>query len=483
MRARSRVACVRSCRRSGMHDSLRPHDLVRLTPRGVAQIAGDAPAWAAKSLRRAPWATVRRAHVASGIPIGIRGDGREERHAATVTIDQVDEVVTPEMLVAARPARAHSAFAALRTVLYEGRARGLAIGPIGAAGFELATGVAALHDASDLDVLVRAQPSHGALPSFARTIADLPVRIDVELAFADSYAAALEEALRGGSLLVKTPGGPRLLPAFSPAQAAVQALVAEAELTPKPALVDRRGNGAHDDLTLELLLRSAQALGATFDAVSAVARGATVNAGLRERLGALGRDGERMMLDVTRGVNTHRGAIWSLGLLVAAHAMSGSRDPHAIARIAAQLASIPDAAGAGDMSHGARACERFGVRGARGEAEAGFPHALECALPVLRAARARGAHESVARVDALLAIMTSLDDTCLLHRGGRAALRAAQSGAAAVLSAGGSGTAAGMLRFAELEKALLDVHASPGGAADLVAAALFLDSIERGTWA
>jgi triphosphoribosyl-dephospho-CoA synthase len=467
-----------------MHDSPRPHDLVRLKRRALAQVTVDAPAWAVTSLRSAPWAAVRRAHVADGIPIGVRGEGREQRYAATVTIDDVDEVVTPEMLVAARPTREHHAFAALRTVVNEALAHGLAVGPIGAAGFELATGVAALHDESDLDVLVRAQPSHGALPSLARTIADLPLRIDVELAFADGYAAALEEALRCGSLLVKTPGGPRVLPAFSPAQAAVQALIAEAELTPKPALVDRRGNGAHDDLSLALLAQSAQALGTTFDALGAAACGATISAALRERLGALGRDGERMMLDATNGVNTHRGAIWSLGLLVAAHAIAGSRDPGEIARTAARLASLPDAEGTADgASHGAQACERFGVRGARGEAQAGFPHVLDFALPKLRAARSRGVRESVARADALLAIMTSLDDTCLLHRGGSAALQAAQSGAAAVLRAGGLGEAAGMQRFAELEKALLELHASPGGAADLLAAALFLDSIERDTWA
>jgi triphosphoribosyl-dephospho-CoA synthase len=466
-----------------MHESPRPHDLVRLTPRAVAQLAADAPAWVATSLRRTPWATVRRAHVVDRIPIGVRGEGREQRHATTVAIEDVDEVITPETLAAALPAREHNAFAALRTVVKEGRAHGLDVGPIGAAGFELATGVTALHDESDLDVLVRAQPSHRALPSFACTIAELPLRIDVELAFADGYAAALEEALRGGSLLVKTPSGPRLLPAFSPAQAAVQALIAEAELTPKPALVDRRGNGAHDDLTLALLVQSAQALGATFDAVTAVARDATLDAALRERLGALGRDGERTMLDVTRGVNTHRGAIWSLGLLLAAHAITGSRDPHMIARVAAQLASIPDADATAGDSHGAQAGRRFGVRGARGEAQAGFPHVLGRALPALREARMRGARESVARVDALLSIMNSLDDTCLLHRGGRAALQAAQHGAAAVLRAGGIGGVVGMHRFAKLEKTLLGLRASPGGAADLLAATLFLDSIERGTWA
>lgn len=465
-----------------MRERLRPHDILRLTPHAVGRLRNEAPAWVEKSLERAPWATVRRAHSANGIPVGVRGAERNQRFAATIDADDVAQIVTPEMLVTARPSREHAAFAALRTVVYEARARGLAVGPIGAAGFELATGIEALHDASDLDVLVGAEPSHAALPSFARTIAGLAVRVDVELAFANGYAAALEEALRGGAMLVKTPSGPRMLPVFSPANAAVQALIAEAELTPKPALVDRRGAGAHDDLTLELLVRSAQALAPTFDAVVAVARGATVDTTLRERLGELGRDGERMMRDATGGVNTHRGAIWSLGLLVAGHAITGSRDPRAITRIAAQIASIPDAAGVREDSHGARVSRRFGVRGARGEAQDGFPHVLECALPALRSARARGVREAVARIEALLAIMTSLDDTCLLHRGGRAALHAAQAGASAVLAAGGLEQPAGMSAFVALEAKLLDLHASPGGAADLLAATLFLDSIERGSW-
>ena len=267
-----------------MHDRPRPHDLVRLTSSAVARITGDAPAWTGASLRRAPWAAVRRAHVDRGVAIGVRGSGREERFAAVVLDDEIAELVTPEMLTEHAPARSHGAFDALQAVVREARAFSLAVGPIGAAGFELATGVPALHDESDLDVVVRAQPMDAQLHAFGRTVADLPLRIDVEVAFADGYGVALFEALRGGDLLIKTPGGPRILPPFTPAQAAVQVLVAEAELTPKPALVDRRGSGAHDDLSLELLLRSAGTLGETFEAVALAARGAPLDATLRERL-------------------------------------------------------------------------------------------------------------------------------------------------------------------------------------------------------
>jgi len=91
------------------------------------------------------------------------------------------------------------------------------------------------------------------------------------------------------------------------------------------------------------------------------------------------------------------------------------------------------------------------------------------------AARAQGADETCARLDALMAIMASLDDTCLLHRGGLPALEAAQSGARAVLAAGGSGKPAGWRALLRLDAELLARNASPGGCADLLAACLFLD--------
>jgi triphosphoribosyl-dephospho-CoA synthase len=82
-----------------------------------------------------------------------------------------------------------------------------------------------------------------------------------------------------------------------------------------------------------------------------------------------------------------------------------------------------------------------------------------------------------ARLDALLEIMKSLNDTCLLHRGGLAALQTAQTGAAAVLAAGGTATARGWKLLRRLDRDLIALNASPGGSADLLAATLFLDFI------
>lgn len=264
---------------------------------------------------------------------------------------------------------------------------------------------------------------------------------------------------------------------------AVRALVLEALLTPKPALVDQRGPGAHRDLDLVLLLRSARALGDTFRLMALAASAAEADVPLRERLGALGRRGERAMLAATGGSNAHRGAIWVLGLLVAALALLGADPPAAeVAATAARLARLPDRHALAAESNGARACRRYGVGGARAEAAAAFPHVFEIGLPALRAARRRGASESCAQLDALLAIMSSLDDTCLLHRGGWAAVRAARRGARRALALGGSATADGRRALLSLDAELVRRNASPGGSADMLAACLLIDEEYRTSW-
>ncbi len=229
------------------------------------------------------------------------------------------------------------------------------------------------------------------------------------------------------------------------ADLAVDALIDEAELSPKPALVDRRGNGAHADLHLGLMQASALSLWPCFkEMADAAQRHGRIDARLRGVLGQLGRDGEAAMLRTTEGVNTHRGAIWALGLLVAAAALEPRRTQAGeVAARAGRIALLDDPAAAIGDSHGERVRRRYGVGGAREEARLGFPRAVRHGLPQLWRSREGGAGEQNARLDALLAIMSVLDDTCVLHRAGRVGLAAMQDGARAVLAAGGSASLAG----------------------------------------
>ncbi|OQP30728.1 triphosphoribosyl-dephospho-CoA synthase [Pantoea latae] len=262
------------------------------------------------------------------------------------------------------------------------------------------------------------------------------------------------------------------------AAVACDSLIAEARLTPKPGLVDSRGSGAHQDLTLALMERSAHSLQPTFQQLARECWQRPADVALREAVGRLGREGEQRMMAATGGVNTHRGAIWALGLLVSAAAMNGGRaDAAQLAHTAAALASLPDNAAPKLFSKGLKASHRYRVPGAREEAQQGFPHVMALALPQLLRSRAAGASESEARLDALMAIMTSLSDTCVLSRAGLPGLETMQAGARAVLAAGGCMMAAGQRALARLDAGMLKLNASPGGAADLLAATLFIDRV------
>jgi len=267
------------------------------------------------------------------------------------------------------------------------------------------------------------------------------------------------------------------------AELARQALVAEAELAPKPGLVDRRGSGAHSDLSLDLMRRSASVIVPYFAAMGAAAQLMPFSQALRTEVAAIGRAAESAMLQVTGGSNSHKGAIWILGLLVTAAGRRNNPNPTSIAQDASLLARLPDRAQPQLVSHGDMVRARYGATGARGEAFSGFPHVVHIGLPALRAARNKGCTETNSRLSALLQIMVRLEDTCVLYRGGAKGLAVVQKGASDVLLAGGPGSVAGDQAILQLDHELCIRNISPGGSADLLAATLFLDALERGQYA
>jgi triphosphoribosyl-dephospho-CoA synthase len=278
----------------------------------------------------------------------------------------------------------------------------------------------------------------------------------------------LEAAVRNNELRSKKLG-----------KLASEALIIEATLTPKPALVDKRGSGVHSDLTLALMLKSAIVLEPFFVEMARIACGANPCLELRESLAECGRRAEEAMLDATGGSNSHRGAIWCIGLLVAAASMhSFNSDCELVAGLASQIAVFADRNSPAGETHGLLVQRKYGAGGARIEAQKGFPHVVEVGLKKLRGRRLLGATDTVCQLDAMLAIMSSLDDTCLLYRGGLTALETAMTGAKEILLAGGTETAQGMCRLFQLDKDLSQLGASPGGSADLLAATIFLDSLD-----
>jgi triphosphoribosyl-dephospho-CoA synthase len=258
-----------------------------------------------------------------------------------------------------------------------------------------------------------------------------------------------------------------------------QSLIAEAELTPKPGLVDGRGAGSHSDLSLDLMRRSADAIAPYFTRMALASAESQMDASLRTVVADIGREAEAAMLRATSGSNAHKGAIWVLGLLVCAASLSEGSDPEFVAEAAGYLARLPDRARPQAVSHGDVVLERYGVSGARGEAYGNFPHVVNVGLPALRAARRNGRTERDSRLASLLSIMSRLEDTCVLYRGGPEAQRIVHEGAARVIKVGGPGSPQGDAVLVALGQELVSLRISPGGSADLLAATLFLDALER----
>ncbi|MEH2476713.1 triphosphoribosyl-dephospho-CoA synthase [Nitrobacteraceae bacterium AZCC 2146] len=251
----------------------------------------------------------------------------------------------------------------------------------------------------------------------------------------------------------------------------------EVETFPKPGLVSHVDNGSHGDMSAELLCRSADTLRPFFrDLAVAGAAGAGMN-----RLRAIGIAAERAMLEATCGVNTHRGAIFGMGLLCAA---AGCRKALGIRKPLGSLIAERwgEAILAGPVclrSHGAVAGRRYGAGGARAEAARGFPSVYDLALPALHAGRRLAPHDDeAARIQACMTLIAAVADTNLLHRRGAEGLRFAQSCASAFLALGGVGCPGWRARAVEIHQAFVARNLSPGGSADLLAMALFVDRLD-----
>jgi triphosphoribosyl-dephospho-CoA synthase len=206
-----------------------------------------------------------------------------------------------------------------------------------------------------------------------------------------------------------------------------------------------------------------------------------------DELRAQGISAETRMLQATGGVNTHRGAVFSLGLLCAAagrcDAIGMQRTPEAIRAKLVETwgQALAVHASAARNSNGASAARAHGLRDVASEAALGFPTLFDHVWPRLRSAVAHGLSPARARLEALFAAMAALDDTNLAHRGGLAGLRYVQARAAEFLARGGAACDDAQDWAWQFHRELVALHLSPGGSADLLGAACWLQRVTQRT--
>lgn len=258
-----------------------------------------------------------------------------------------------------------------------------------------------------------------------------------------------------------------------------RALRLELETYPKPGLVSRIDNGSHPDMDAQCFLDSIECLEPFFLSLAeAGAAGCSLH-----QLQEIGIAAEAAMLSATGGRNTHRGAIFSLGLLAAAAGRwSGGGISPGIS-----LGKIVADCWGGEMvlpgellcvSDGISMCHLHGISGARGEAKRGFPSVYEIGLPALGMSRVEF---SDACVQAFFELLACCEDTTLLKRGGESGWKFARSEARRFLDAGGVLQQGWMDEAVAIHHVFVERNLTAGGVADLLSATMFVQQMEGPT--
>lgn len=262
--------------------------------------------------------------------------------------------------------------------------------------------------------------------------------------------------------------------------AAVLALRDELALSPKPGLVTLLDRGSHDDMDAHTFMRSIFSLRHYFGQIAEAGFEGAEFAVL-ERLGI---EAEARMLAATGGVNTHRGAIFMLGLLCAS-AGAVVRDSNCVTHPSQLREALRKHWGEVLVQRSQRtstlpggiAARHHGLRSASQEAALAFPVLFETAVPALMSSLARGLTPQQARLDTLFSIMAVLEDSNLAHRGGMAGLRFAQRRAQQFLDKGGSARPEGMQMAQIIASEFVAQRLSPGGAADMLSSACWVTRV------
>lgn len=272
-------------------------------------------------------------------------------------------------------------------------------------------------------------------------------------------------------------------PVTKAARLATRALVKEVFLTPKPGLVDRHNSGAHRDMDFQTFMESIWAIGKWFDNFYYYGcfHKALEGASLLNAIRPLGIACEKAMFEATKGVNTHKGAIFSLGLICTAIGhLEGRQEQVNYATICDRVASMCQnilnelVTENKHQTAGERLYKLYGFTGARGEATTGFKTVIQHSLPVYLALLKQGHLEQTALLQALMVLMVHNNDTNIVARGGLEGLSFVQRRSQELLDQHVVFSPENLSPLFIFDQQLIDRYLSPGGSADLLSITWFL---------
>lgn len=306
------------------------------------------------------------------------------------------------------------------------------------------------------------------------------------------------------------------------ASAAVRGLLYEVSTTPKPGLVDRNNSGSHSDMDFFTFLDSSASLIPWFREFFCLGwdHADEADEQIFERLRYAGQRAETAMFSATHGINTHKGLVFASAILCGAlgKVHAGKRLPLPAGEVLKECKKLgncslgdlaklfnhqnksshassidvnsqdsrgsmpmdtknhPTQAEPSALSNGERIFSSYGIQGARGEAAAGFPSAVLIGLPALKKWLAAGFSLNDAAAMALLTLISEIDDTNMVHRGGPELAKKSKEQAKHLLSAVTNNSFKEIL--SSLDEQYIAMHLSPGGCADLLAVSLIFHFLE-----
>lgn len=268
-------------------------------------------------------------------------------------------------------------------------------------------------------------------------------------------------------------------------QCALNSLLFEVSVTPKPGLVDRHNNGAHRDMAVGTFHQSAAALAPYFADFVMLGMETHHLPTLFVKARELGLQAERAMLTATGNINTHKGTIFLMGLVCCGLGyLRGQNLPYSRQALQETIISMTGTLGAdfagldtkANLTHGEKLYLQHGFGGARQEAMEGLPHLFQVGLPIFEQHLPLGLNHAGALT--LLHLIATTDDTNILTRSNLETLVSVKAQCQAMINRTDFLQRDFMEEIAQLDTQFITQNISPGGCADLLALTHLLWQVE-----
>jgi len=273
-------------------------------------------------------------------------------------------------------------------------------------------------------------------------------------------------------------------------QSVMRSVLYEVSTSPKPGLVDRFNQGAHDDMDFFTFMSSTSALGKGFREIVEKASQSCGKSfeSLLNIIRPIGIEMEKSMFEATKGVNTHKGIIFSLGIIAAVAVKLNAEEYYPLnsdiisekIKIMTQGLSneLNNSQSKKKLTKGEEIYFNYGFKGIRGEVESGFKTVFLAAMPELRKYTKSDISQNNLFINILLKIMTICEDSNIISRHNPKTLIEVQDLARIFIESGGMCQEKGMEDIKKMDRYFIKRNISPGGSADLLAVTILFGFIE-----